>query len=624
MLVDIGIFTCYNYVYNVVYCVKKEMFFVDISNFYNGNSFDIYEYLGAHSTAEGTIFRTYAPNALKVSLVGDFSDWQEIPMNPVNDGRFYEIFVSEAKSEMRYKFRIYGKNGKYIDHCDPCGFGCELRPDTCSVIRNMEYNFSDSEWLKKRTDCHDKPLNIYEIHLGSWKKTENSSCEWYNYAEIADKLISHVKENGYNYIEIMPLSEHPCDESWGYQITGFFAPTSRYGTAVQLMELVDKCHRNEIGVIIDFVPVHFAVNDYALAKYDGTPLFEYPSDDIGYNEWGSCNFNHAKGEVRSFLQSAANYWLDVYHFDGIRVDAVRNLIYWQGDEKRGINSRALEFLRNMNSGLKKRHPAAIIAAEDSTAYPKVTESTENGGLGFDYKWDMGWMHDTLEYFQTSPMYRTKDYHKLTFSMDYFKNERYILPFSHDEVVHGKAAIVQKMNGGYEEKFPQARALYLYMIAHPGKKLNFMGNEIGQLREWDEKRQQDWGLLEYPVHDRFNRFIKAINCIYLQYDALYRDFERDNFQWADCDSTEDCIYSFIRKGIDCDILAVFNFSDWEITDYLVTIGEYSKAELLIDSDWEQFGGDTSKNESRFNISAGALVTDMQAYSGKIFILKKDAL
>ncbi|MBR6580750.1 MAG: 1,4-alpha-glucan branching protein GlgB [Ruminococcus sp.] len=595
---------------------------MDISNFYNGNSFDIYEYLGAHSTAEGTIFRTYAPNALKVSLVGDFSDWQEIPMNPVNDGRFYEIFVSEAKSGMRYKFRIYDKNGKYLDHCDPCGFGCELRPNTCSVIRNMEYNFSDSEWLKKRTDCHDRPLNIYEIHLGSWKKTENSSCEWYNYAEIADKLISHIKENVYNYIEIMPLSEHPCDESWGYQITGFFSPTSRYGTAVQLMELIDKCHMNGIGVIIDFVPVHFAVNDYALAKYDGTPLFEYSSDDIGYNEWGSRNFNHAKGEVRSFLQSAANYWLDVYHFDGIRVDAVRNLIYWQGDEKRGINTRAIEFLRNMNSELKKRHPTAIIAAEDSTAYPKITESVEKGGLGFDYKWDMGWMHDTLEYFQTSPMYRTKDYHKLTFSMAYFYNERFILPFSHDEVVHGKTAIVQKMNGGYEEKFPQARSLYLYMIAHPGKKLNFMGNEIGQLREWDEKRQQDWDLLEYPVHHSFNGFIKAINRIYLQYDALHRDFERDNFQWADCDSTEDCIYAFFRKSSNSDILAVFNFSDWEKLDYTVKIGEYSNTELLIDSDWEQFGG--KSQEIEVNIRDGKLTMDMPSYSGKIFILKKDAM
>ncbi len=595
---------------------------MNFSDFYTGNSFEIYRYFGAHISHEGTIFRTYAPNALKVSLVGDFSDWQEIPMNPVYDGRIYEISVSEAKEGMRYKYRIYNKNGVYIDHCDPYGFGCELRPDTCSVIRSLDYNFSDGEWLKKRTDCHDKPLNIYEVHLGSWKKPENDSFEWYNYAEIADNLISHVKENGYNYIEIMPLSEHPCDESWGYQITGFFAPTSRYGTAVQLMKLVDKCHMNGIGVIIDYVPVHFAVNDYALAKYDGTALFEYPSDDVGYNEWGSCNFNHAKGAVRSFLQSAANYWLDVYHFDGIRVDAVRNLIYWQGDEKRGINSRALEFLRNMNSGLKKRHPAAIIAAEDSTAYPKVTESAENGGLGFDYKWDMGWMHDTLEYFQTSPMYRTKDYHKLTFSMAYFYNERFILPFSHDEVVHGKAAIVQKMNGGYEEKFPQARALYLYMIAHPGKKLNFMGNEIGQLREWDEKRQQDWDLLEYPVHDRFNSFIKAINRLYLEYDALHRDFEQDNFQWADCDSTEDCIYSFIRKGSNYNILAVFNFSDWEITDYLVKIGEYSNTELIIDSDWEDFGGDTSENESRFSVSAGELVTDMAAYSGKIFILKKD--
>ncbi len=590
---------------------------MNLNEFYDGKCFDAYKYLGAHFNGTGTMFRTYAPNAEKVAVIGDFSDWQEIPMKPVNDGRFYEIFCDGAKAEMRYKYRIYKKNGEYIDHCDPYGFGCELRPDTCSVVRCMDYKFNDGDWMANRTDCRDKALNIYEIHLGSWKKPKHGDCQWYNYAEIADEIIDYVTEMGYNYIEIMPLSEHPCDESWGYQVTGFFAPTSRYGNAVQLMNLVDRCHQKGIGVIIDFVPVHFAVNDYALAEYDGTKLYEYPSADVGYNEWGSCNFNHAKGEVISFLQSAAVYWLEVYHFDGIRVDAVRNLIYWQGDESRGINSCGLEFLRNMNSGLKARFPAAIIAAEDSTAYPDVTKAAENCGLGFDYKWDMGWMHDTLEYFQTSPMYRTKDYRKLTFSMEYFKNERYILPFSHDEVVHGKAAILQKMSGDYAEKFPQARALYLYMAAHPGKKLNFMGNELGLLREWNEKEQLDWEVLKNHDNSVFHRYIKAVNRMYLEHEGLHYDYEEDNFQWADCESKEDCIYAFFRKSGREKILAVFNFSDWQKDGYSVEIGEYTAAELLIDSDWEQFGGETA--DSGFSLTEGKLVVEMPAYSGKVFVL-----
>lgn len=593
---------------------------MNISDFYSGKCFDAYRYLGAFNSKSGTVFRTYAPNAEKVSLMGDFSDWQELPMTAVNGG-FYEILVSEAKADMRYKYRIYKKNGKYTDHSDPYGYGCELRPDVCSVIRCMDYEFSDDEWMKSRTDCRNKPLNIYEIHLGSWKKPENSDCEWYNYAEIAEDIITYVKENGYNYIEIMPLNEHPCDESWGYQATGFFAPTSRYGTAVQLMNFVNKCHRNGIGVIIDFVPVHFAVNDYALAEYDGTLLYEYPSDDVGYNEWGSRNFNHGRGEVRSFLQSAACYWLDMYHFDGIRVDAVRNLIYWQGDERRGINTCAVDFIQSMNKGLKERYPTAILAAEDSSAYPDVTKSAENGGLGFDYKWDMGWMHDTLEYFQTSPMYRSRDYHKLTFSMVYFGNEQYILPFSHDEVVHGKKTIVEKMNGSYEEKFAQARAMYLYMMLHPGKKLNFMGNEIGQLREWDEKRQQDWDLLEYPVHSSFNSFIKAVNGLYMECQALHRDYDSDNFKWIDCQSEADCVYAFLRKGEGEDILAVFNFSDWEKADYTVKIGKNTGVELIIDTDWEKFGGNSC--ESSYFTEKDELTMDIQPYSGKAYKLMRNS-
>ncbi|MBR5512808.1 MAG: 1,4-alpha-glucan branching protein GlgB [Ruminococcus sp.] len=589
-------------------------------DFYNGNCFNAYEYLGAFCSGQGTTFRTYVPNAEKVSLIGDFSQWQEIPMIPVNDGRFYEISVPEAKAGMNYKYRIYRKNEGFADHIDPYGYGCGRRHDVCSVVRCMEYEFSDSEWLGNRTDCKNKPLNIYEVHIGSWYKPQNSNCQCHTYEEIADELIAWVKDNGYNYIEFMPLGEYPCDESWGYQGTGFFSPTSRYGTAVQLMKLVDKCHKNGIGVIMDFVPVHFAVNDYALAEYDGTPLYEYPSDNMRYSEWGSLNFNHEKGEVQSFLKSAAAYWLDVYHFDGIRVDAVRNLIYRNGDERLGVNTKGIDFLRGMNSGLKKRFPTAIIAAEDSTAYPDVTKSAENGGLGFDYKWDMGWMNDTLEYFVTSPMYRSRDYHKLTFSMLYFKNEKFILPFSHDEVVHGKGSIVGKMNG--IEKFPQARAMYLYMYAHPGKKLNFMGNETGQLREWNENCHIDWELLENPENSRFNQFIKMVNHIYLKHEALHYDYEDDNFKWVDCDSEDDCIYAFLRKGEYEDILAVFNLSDWGRSGYTVKIGGYTKVDLLIDSDWEKFGGDVC--ESISSVRNGLLTVDMPPYSGKMFVMyKKDA-
>ncbi len=593
---------------------------MNYSEFYKGNCFDAYEYFGAHTDANGTMFRTYAPNASKVSLIGDFTDWkEELPMHPVYDGKFYELYFPMAKAGMRYKYRIYDKKGGYIDHSDPYGFGSELRPGTCSVIRDMTYKFGDSAWMKSRTDCRIRPLNIYEVHLGSWRKPENGECEWYSYAEVADELTDYVIENGFNYIEFMPLSEHPCDESWGYQITGFFAPTSRYGTPVQLMELVDKCHKKGIGVIIDFVPVHFAVDHYGLTEYDGTKLYEYPFDDVGYNEWGSRNFNHSLGEARSFLQSAANYWLEAYHFDGIRIDAVRNLIYWQGNENRGLNTPAIEFLKNMNTGLKKRHPTAILAAEDSSAYPNVTTSVENGGLGFDYKWDLGWMHDTLEYFQTPPMYRSRDYHKLTFSMIYFYNERFILPLSHDEVVHGKATILQKMNGGYEEKFPQARALYLYMAAHPGKMLTFMGSEFGQLREWDEKRQQDWDMLKYPRHDAFREFVRAVNRLYLSCSALHYDCDPLNFEWSDCNSADRCMYAIRRKSGKGDVLAVFNFSDWMQFDYTVKIGSDWKETLLIDSDWNSFGGDTKDAETQYTRTCDSLVMDVPPFSGRMFFL-----
>ena len=421
------------------------------------------------------MFRTYAPNAVKVSLIGDFSDWHELPMKPVNDGKFYEISVPTAREGMKYRYRIYSKNGGFTDHCDPYGFGTESDASkVCSVIRSTDnLAFTDENWMTSRTDCLDKPLNIYEVHLGSWKRKEDNSC--CSYAEIAPMLADYAIEYGYNYIEIMPVMEHPCDESWGYQITGFFSPTSRYGTPQQLMELVDLCHRKGIGVIADFVPVHFASDSYALADYDGTPLYEHPSDTMKFNQWGSLNFNYLRGEVRSFVQSAADHLLSVYHFDGIRFDAVSNMIYHNGDERLGENRVSLEFLRSMNVGLKQRHPSAMLCAEDSTAYPKVTAPVSEGGLGFDYKWDMGWMHDTLEFLGTSPMLRFRDYNRLTFSMLYFYNEHFMLPLSTTRLFTGRYSPT-KMNGQYDDMFPQARLLYMYMIVHPGK-TQFHGQRI---------------------------------------------------------------------------------------------------------------------------------------------------
>ena len=409
--------------------------------------------------------------------------------------------------------------------------------------------------MKGRSDHRAKPLNIYEVHFGSFKKPGEKPDAWYDYEEMADILIPYVKENGYNYVEIMPLNEYPSDESWGYQGTGFYSPTSRYGTADQLRGFVDACHREGIGVILDFVPVHFAVDGYALADYDGTALYEYPHNDVGYSEWGSRNFMHSRGEVRSFLQSAAEYWLTEYHMDGLRMDAISRAIYWQGMPERGVNSNAVEFLKYMNRGLKARHPDVILAAEDSTSFPGVTKPVEEGGLGFDYKWDMGWMNDTLDYFRTAPEYRARDYHKLTFSM--------LLPLSHDEVVHGKATILQKMYGDYEMKFPQARAFYMYMYAHPGKKLNFMGNELGHFREWDEKRELDWDLLDYPAHREFHEFMKALNRFYLDHTAFSEeDYDRAGFKWIECSAQEQCVYAFERRSAKERIAAVFNFSDEE--------------------------------------------------------------
>ena len=532
---------------------------MELQKFYMGEAFDAYEYFGAHPDESGVTFRTFAPSAHRITVTGEFNGWTEEPLEQMGRSGVWEGHADGGERGQMYKCCIYGNNGRR-EHCDPFGCGMELRPGSASIIRDLtEYKFTDEAWLSERTRCYDKPLNIYELHLGSWKKKGDGYC---SYVEIADELAAYLKAHGYNYVEMMPLSEHPFDGSWGYQNTGFFAPTSRYGTAAQLMELIDRLHGAGIGAIMDFVPVHFAVDGYGLKEYDGTALFEYPHTDVGASEWGSCNFMHSRREVACFLQSAANYWLKEYHFDGLRMDAVSRLIYWQGNEYRGQNGEAINFLKKMNRGLRALHPTAMLIAEDSTAYPGVTKDVDAGGLGFDYKWDLGWMHDTLDYLKAHPNDRAGKSKCITFTFFYAHNERYILPLSHDEVVHGKRTIIDKLYGEYDEKFKEARLLYLYMASHPGKKLNFMGNELAMFREWDERREPDWDLLSYPAHGSFHDFIVRLNGVYLNNPALWEaDYLEDGVKWIDCGSNNECVFGYLRTSRDNpSVLVLMNFSD----------------------------------------------------------------
>ena len=589
---------------------------MDMHEFYMGNVFDAYEFFGAHPTPDGTVFRTFAPSAERITIIGEWNDWQE--ENMIKDGQVWSYFSAKAKKGQMYKYVIYSSLGR-VEHCDPYGFAMELRPNFASIITDLdEYKFTDSEWLEKRSKNYNEPLNIYEVHLGSWHTDPDNENGWYSYSDIADKLIKYVKKHHYTHIEFMPLSEHPADCSWGYQNTGFFAPTSRYGTPAQLMKLIDKCHKNDIGVIMDFVPVHFAIDGYALAKYDGTCLYEYPDSDVTISEWGTCNFIHSRREVCCFLQSAANYWLEKYHFDGLRMDAISRAIYWQGKPERGVNKCTVDFLKKMNSGLHALHPTAMLIAEDSTAFPKVTAPVEYDGLGFDYKWDLGWMNDTLDYFRTPPAERKYHHGKITFSMQYFYNELYLLPISHDENVHGKATVIQKMWGNYEVKFPQARAFYMYMYSHPGKKLNFMGGEFAQFREWDETREQDWDMLKYPLHDSFLRYMTDLEKLYTTRPSLYNgEYNPDCFKWILPDESDRSVFAYKRCAENETTICLLNFSDREQN---ITIPADGLTDLkeLINSDSNIYSGETEvKRSVKIKPAGGEFSVKLSPFSGRLF-------
>lgn len=612
---------------------------MNFKDFYSGNAFDAYEFFGAHIEGEGVWFRVYAPKAKAVYVTGEFFEWDKKQMERGFDPGVFTLYVAEAKAGMLYKYVVEDQNGFMCEHCDPYGFAMEKRPAFASIVTDLSaYQFADGAWMEKRS-ARDKnynhPMNIYEMHLASWRnknaakdREEGEEMYFPTYAEIAQELIPYLKENHFNYIECMPLSEHPADCSWGYQNTGFFAPTSRYGSPDELKAFIDLCHANDIGVILDFVPVHFAVDGYGLAKFDGTALYEYDTDDVGRSEWGTCNFNHAKGEVASFLQSSVNYWLEEFHFDGIRMDAISRAIYWMGDSNRGVNDRSVMFVKNMNYGLHERHPGVILIAEDSTDFVKVTAPVEYGGLGFDYKWDMGFMNDTLEYFKVHPSHRPAHYHKLTFSMFYFYNELFLLAFSHDEVVHGKATILQKMWGDYDQKFPQARALYAYFYTHPGKKLNFMGNEIGQLREWDENRQQDWDMLKYPLHDSFQKYCAQLSELYLTYPALYDgEYNSGCFRWLESHAAEFSTYVYERRAQGQNIIVMLNFSDQYWSNFTFGYDRDCKLKELVNSDWYCYSGNTSPDDMKICVSAEPLhdkpyriCTDIAPFSARLFLVE----
>lgn len=601
-----------------------------IESFHQGHCIDAYELFGAHFTYErvnGVRFTVYAPHARSVQVVGDFNGWNgenaKMERLPEDQG-IWSLFIPDLKEGQLYKYRIEDSAGNVFDKSDPYAFYSEMRPNSASVIVNLKgFQWKDQIWLGERSKNFAEPLNIYEVHAGSWKK---NGPYWLSYRELTKELIPYVKEHGFTHIELMPLNEHPFDGSWGYQASGYFSCTSRYGQCKDLMEFINECHRQHIGVILDMVPVHFVKDSHGLRYFDGEALYEYPSVNDAHSEWGTMNFDLWKEEVRSFLMSSASFWCDLYHIDGIRIDAVSNIIYWGGNKNRGTNEGALAFIRRQNYYLSKKYPEVMLIAEDSSDYPKVTKSTLELGLGFDYKWDLGWMNDTLDYFKKTPEERRAQYHKLTFSMAYFPQEHYLLPLSHDEVVHGKAAIVQKMYGDYEQKFPQARALYLYMMAHPGKKLNFMGSELGHMREWDEARELDWMLLQYPIHDAFRHFTEELNRLYLSNDAFWQsEYDPAHFQWLDCQADGTCLYAFLRRGGTHTVAAAFNFGDTPAPSYRLHMPFACRARVLLHTEWKRFGGalpeETPAVRSRAAREGHVLTFPVPAFSG--LVLELDA-
>lgn len=573
--------------------------------FHQGTNYRAYDYLGAHFTKkdekEGVIFRTWAPRAESVSVVGDFNGWDinHSPMQRISDGGVYELFVSGLKEYDNYKFAV-SHGGKTTFKADPYAFHAETPVGTASKIYNLDgYTWNDGEFMGAKSQPYDKPINIYEVNIASWKKHENG--DYYTYRELAEELVDYAVDMGYTHLELMPVSEYPFDGSWGYQITGYFAPSSRFGTPKDFMYFVDKCHQKGIAVIIDWVPAHFPKDEHGLYEFDGTPCYENQGwDRKEHKGWGTRIFDYGRNEVQSFLISNAVYFFDKYHIDGLRVDAVAAMLYLDYDRKAGewipnenggnYNLQAIAFLQKLNTVVFGSFPNALMIAEESTAFPLITKPVDIGGLGFNYKWNMGWMNDCLSYMQTDPYFRSGAHNKITFSMYYAFSENYILPISHDEVVHGKKSLLDKMTGSIEDKFANLRAFMAFMFSHPGKKLNFMGSEFGQFKEWDYKNGVEFFMLKFDLHKKLWEFNRELNHLYLSCPPLYKiEDSWDGFNWISADERDNNILSFIRKdGMGKDIVVIINFSGNDYTKYRlgVEMGEYK---LILNTDEKKYGG-----------------------------------
>ena len=590
--------------------------------FREGTDSHCYRWLGCHRAGDGEWhFRVWAPNARAVSLVGDFNDWNAAaqPMAPVGDG-VWECILPHMEAYAAYKYHIIGCGGQAVDKADPFAVHQETRPGTASKVYEPDgYRWQDSAWRRKQAEgpVFDRPINIYEVHAGSWRRYADGNP--YSYEKLAQELIPYVKEMGYTHIELLPVMEHPYDGSWGYQVTGYYAPTSRYGTPDDFKAFVDACHQAGLGVILDWVPAHFPKDGAGLYRFDGGPCYEYADPRKGeHKEWGTCVFDYGRPQVRSFLISNVMYWLEEFHADGIRVDAVASMLYLDYNRRAGEwvpncyggheNLEAVAFLRQLNETVFAAHPQALMIAEESTAWPMVSRPTADGGLGFNYKWNMGWMNDMLRYTSMDPLFRKGNQNLLTFSMMYAFSENFVLPVSHDEVVHGKGSLINKMPGSYAEKFAGVRAFLGYMMTHPGKKLLFMGCEFGQFKEWDYESGLDWLLLDYDSHRRLQHYVRSLNQLYLATPALWEnDFSWEGFQWI---ANDDCAQSVIafrridRRGRE--VVTVCNFTPVLRENYRIGLPAYGEWTELFNSDLAEFGGSDVRNTS--------IVAEPETYHG----------
>ena len=598
------------------YCFPPQISDFDLHLFNEGKHQHAYLFLGVqHKSIEsitGILFATWAPNAERVSVTGDFNQWdgRRHPMRVRGTSGIWELFIPGVEAGMNYKFEIRTRDsGEILSKSDPYGRQFELRPATASIIPQQDkFSWNDADWIASRrtSECLHAPMSIYELHLGSWRQQTGGG--FLNYRQIADQLIPYLKEMSFTHIELLPITEHPLDASWGYQTTGFFAPTSRYGSADDFRYFVDDCHRHGIGIILDWVAGHFPKDKHGMAQFDGTTLYEHEDPRRGEHlQWGTLVFNYSRHEVRNFLISNAIYWIKEFHLDGLRVDAVASMLYLDYNREEGEwlpndfggneNLEAIDFIRELNEQVLSQYPGVVMIAEESTAWPQVTRPPWVGGLGFSMKWNMGWMHDTLAYMNNDPIYRHYHHDELTFGLLYAFHENFVLPFSHDEVVHGKGSMINKMPGDDWQRFANLRLLYTYMFTYPGKKLLFMGSEFAQWNEWDHERSLDWELLDVPAHAQVKSLVSDLNRLYVQHPALhYYDFDDHGFEWIDCHDASQSVLSYLRKYQDRYLVVILNFTPVPRHGYRLGVPRSGYYRELINSDSEYYGGSNVGNDA----------------------------